>query len=161
MRISQLAADRAEEKLKAKMDLDKGKSESLETEMARLYIVAKKPKEELVSMKTTLATTDSLRQKLGETLVTTKHQFFQMHQRFEEAERIWREEYTILADRLNEQQCILPYTLIYKLFTSQNFGDFINACAKAQIDGAVMETLEMVKEDCPNVNVAQSKYGYR
>lgn len=84
-----------------------------------------------------------------------------MHQWFEEAERIWKEEFTNLADRLNEQQQILPYTMAYKLFTSQTFQDFINSCTKAQIDGTVTEALEMVKEDYPKINVEQSTYGYQ
>lgn len=51
--ISQLATNQAEEKLKAKMDLDKAKIESLEVELARLHLVAKKFEEKLVSTKTT------------------------------------------------------------------------------------------------------------
>lgn len=88
IRISQLAIAHAEVKLKAKMDMDKAKIEFLEAKLARLHIVAKKSKEELVSMKTALATVKSLRQKLGETLAMTEHQFFKMHSRFEEVERI-------------------------------------------------------------------------
>lgn len=49
----------------------------------------------------------------------------------EETKRIWREKFTNLADCLNEQQHVLPYTLLYKLFTFQTFGEFVNACAKA------------------------------
>lgn len=64
-----------------------------------------------------------------------------------------------MADHLNEQRG-LPYTLLYKLFTSLSFGGFINACVKAQIEGAVTEGLEMVKEDFPEVDVLQAKYGY-
>lgn len=41
------------------------------------------------------------------------------------------------------------------------FRDFIYSFAKAQIDGAMTKVLEMVKEDHPEVDVAQSKYGYR
>lgn len=40
---------------------------------------------------------------MSETLASTEHQFNQMHRRFEEAGRIWREEFTALADCLNEQ----------------------------------------------------------
>lgn len=77
MRISQLAADRAEEKLKAKMDHDKAKIKSLEAKLARMHLLAKKSEKELVSAKTT--TTESWRQRLGETLTSTDHQFFKMH----------------------------------------------------------------------------------
>lgn len=66
-----------------------------------------------------------------------------------------------MTDRLNEQQRVLPYTMVYKLFTSQIFGDFINSYAKAQIDSTVTKALEMVKEYYPKINVEQSKYGYR
>lgn len=66
-----------------------------------------------------------------------------------------------MANRLNEQQHVLLYNMAYKLFASQTFRDFINLCAKAQIDNAVFEALEMVKKDYLEVNVAQSKYGYR
>lgn len=83
-----------------------------------------------------------------------------MHKRFVKAERIWREEFIILADRLNEQQRVIPYTLLYKLFTSLTFGEFLNNCVKAQIEGAMTEALEMVREDYPDVNMAQAKYGY-
>lgn len=55
-------------------------------------------------MKIGLATLKSLRQNLGETLATTEHQFFKMHSWFEEVESMWREKFTMLADRLNEQQ---------------------------------------------------------
>lgn len=85
-RISQLAANQAEENLKSKMDLDRAKIESLEAKLTRMHIVAKKFDDELVTTKTTLVTTESWRQKLGETLATTEHQFYQMLQRFEEAE---------------------------------------------------------------------------
>lgn len=36
----------------------------------------------------------------------------------------------------------------------------MNAFAKAQIEGTMIEVLEMVKDDFPSVDVAQSKYGY-
>lgn len=62
---------------------------------------------------------------MSETLASTKHQFDQMHHCFEEAEHIWREEFTILVDQFNEQQRVLPYTLLYKLFTFQTFGEFV------------------------------------
>lgn len=75
--------------------------------------------------------------------------FFQMHQRFEEVERIWREEFTILVNHLKEQQCALPCTLAYKLFT------------KAQLDSTVTEALEIVKENYSKVDMSQSKYRYR
>lgn len=61
---------------------------------------------------------------------------------------------------MNEQQRVLPYTLLYKLFTSLTFGEFMNKCAKAQLDGAMTEALEMVKEYFPEVDVPQAKYGY-
>lgn len=97
---------------------------------------------------------------MSKTLATTEHQFDLMYQRFEEAERIWRGELTVLADRLNEQQRVLPYTPLHKLFTLMTFGEFVNNCAKAQIEGAVTEALEMVNEDYPEVDIAQAKYGY-
>lgn len=97
---------------------------------------------------------------MSEMLATTEHQFDQMHQRFMEAERIWKEEFTSLADRLNEQQRVLPYALLYKVFSSVTFGELVNSCAHSQIFGAVMEALEMVKEDYLDVDVAQSRYGY-
>lgn len=53
-RISQLAANRAEEKLKAKI-------ESLEAELARLRGVSKKAEEEVNTTKIALATSESLR----------------------------------------------------------------------------------------------------
>lgn len=77
-RISQLVANQAEENLKAKMDLDRAKIESPEAKLTRMHIIAKKFEKELVTTKTTLATTESWRQKLGETLATTEHQFYQM-----------------------------------------------------------------------------------
>lgn len=64
----------------------------------------------------------------------------------------------VLVDRLNEQQWVFPYILTYKLFSSRTFGEFINSCMKAQIDGAVIEALKMVKDDYSDVNVAQSMY---
>lgn len=155
-RMSQLVADYVEEKLKEKLDKDKAKIESLEAKLTRLRDVAKKA--EANNTKTDLVTSESLRQKLGESLASTEHQFFQMHSRFEKVEWIWKEEFTVLVDRLNEQQRVLPYTLVFKLFGSLTFDDFINACVKAQIDGAVTEALEMVKDDYLDVNVAQSKY---
>lgn len=118
MRISQLATNRVEEKLKAKRDMDKVKIESLEAELAKMHIVAKKSEEELVSAKTALSTAKSWRQKLGKAMVSTKHHFFKMHQHFVEVKRIWTEEFTNLADRLNEQRRVLSYTMAYKLFTS-------------------------------------------
>lgn len=87
-RISQLATNRAEEKLKVKMGLDKAKIEFLEAELAKMHIVVKKSEEKLVSTKTALATAKFLRQKLGKTLASIEHQFFKMHQFFQEAERI-------------------------------------------------------------------------
>lgn len=107
-----------------------------------------------------MATAESWPQQISETIASTEHQFDQMHHRFEEAEHIWREEFTALADHLNEQQRVLPYTWLYKLFTSSTFGEFMNACVKAQIKGAVTEALEMIKEDFPEVDVLQAKYGY-
>lgn len=83
-----------------------------------------------------------------------------MHQQFEESEWIRRTEFTNLANRLNEQQYVFPYTMVYKLFRSQTFEDYIYSCTKAQIDSAVIEALQMVKEDYPCVSVAQSKYRY-
>lgn len=74
---------------------------------------------------------------------------------------MWKEEFTVLAGRLNEHHHILPYTLAFKLLGSFTFGDFINVCAKAQIDVAMTDALEMVKDNYPYVNVAQSKYGYK
>lgn len=50
-RILQLAINRAEEKLKAKMDLDKAKMESPEAKLERMHIVARKFEEKLVSKK--------------------------------------------------------------------------------------------------------------
>lgn len=64
-----------------------------------------------------------------------------------------------LVDCPNEQQWVPPYTLAYNLFDFYMFGDFINSCAKAQIDDVVIEALEMVKDEYLNVNVAQWKYG--
>lgn len=145
-RISQLATDRADERLKAKIDLDKTKIEPLEAELVRMHIVAKKLDEALASKETALAITESWRQKLPKTLAATEHQFNQMHRQFEEAKQIWWEEFIILADRLNKQR-ILPFILAYKLFTFQTFGEFINSYAKAQIKGAVTNALEMVHED--------------
>lgn len=60
---------------------------------------------------------------------------------------------------MNEQQLVLSYTLAYKLFGSYTFGDFINSCVKAHIDGAVIEALEMVNNDYLDINVGQLKYG--
>lgn len=153
-RISQLVVDRAKERLKVKMEEDRAKIESLEAEPARLQGVARKVEKEINTTKTNLVTLESLRQKLWKTLVTTEHQFYQIHSRFEEVERIWREEFTTLANRLNEQQRILSYTLAYKLFGLLTFGEFINSCAKAQINGVVIEALEMVKDDYLDVDVA-------
>lgn len=50
---------RAKKKLKAKMDLDRVKIESLEAELARMHIVAKKFQEEMVMTKTALVTVES------------------------------------------------------------------------------------------------------
>lgn len=60
----------------------------------------------------------------------------------------------LLKDRINEQQQMLPYTLVYKLFLSSPFGDFINKCAALMVDGAITKALEMVKKDYSDVNVA-------
>lgn len=63
-------------KLKAKIDLDRMKIESLESELAKMHIVAKKFDDELVKTKTTLVTTESWGQQLEETLAMTEHQIF-------------------------------------------------------------------------------------
>lgn len=76
----------------------------MEYELTRLRAVAKEAEDEANNVETTLATSESLKQKLGETLVRTEQQFVQMHSQFEEAERIWKEEFMMLADRLNEHQ---------------------------------------------------------
>lgn len=75
------------------MDLDKTKIESLEAELARIHIVAKKSKEALAAKEMALVTIESWWHKLVETLASFEH-------------------------HLNKQQCILPYTLAYNLFTS-------------------------------------------
>lgn len=51
--------------------------------------------------------------------------------------------------------------MAFKLFGSLTFSDFINSNAKAQIDGVVTEALEMVKDDYSDVDVVESKYGYK
>lgn len=94
-------------------------------------------------------------------MANTEHILFKMHSHFQEAEQLWKNEFTLLADHLNEQQRVLSHTLAYKLISSCTFGDLINSCAKAHINKVVTEKLEMVKYDYPDVNVAQSKYGYK
>lgn len=81
MRISQLPTERAKEKLKAKMDLDRAKIESLEVELARMHNEAKKYDEALAANGTAMVATESWWQKLGEPLASIKHHFFKMHQR--------------------------------------------------------------------------------
>lgn len=61
------------------MDLDKAKIKSLEAELARMPGEAKKYYEALAAKDTTMATIESWRQKVSETLMATEHQFFQMH----------------------------------------------------------------------------------
>lgn len=71
--MSQLATDHVEEKLKAMMDEDMAKIESLELELTRLREVTKVTKNAANQAKTNMATLESLKQKLGETLAGTKH----------------------------------------------------------------------------------------
>lgn len=150
-----VSSERTEEKFKKRLGLDKAKIESLEAELARLRLNKERCEEALAMKNMALAIAESWRQQIFETLASTEHQLNQMHCRFEEVENIWQEEFSVLADRLHEQQRVLPYTLLYKFFTSSTFEEFVNACVKAQIEGTVIEALEMVKEDFPEVDVCR------
>lgn len=102
--MSQLAADRAKEKLKAKIDKDKIKIASLEAELARLRGVNKDNEDTANQAKTDLAKLESLRHKLKETLASAEHTLLKLHSRFQKAEQVWNDEFTVLANHLNEQQ---------------------------------------------------------
>lgn len=91
---------------------------------------------------------------MTETFAKTKHILFELHSQFEEAMKIWKKEFTLLVDRINEQERVLPYTFVYKLLVFSKFRDFINVYASSIVDGAFTEALEMVKEDYLDVNIA-------
>lgn len=55
--------------------MEKAKVASLEAELARVRLEQKKGKQALTEKDRALATTDSWRQQISETLATTEHQF--------------------------------------------------------------------------------------
>lgn len=64
---------RAEERFKERMELDWAKIESLEAELARMREEKKKYEETLPTKDTALATSESSRQQVFETLVSIEH----------------------------------------------------------------------------------------